>query len=182
MCLLLSGQKLWPFWTHQVHSSGGPGHHVVRLRLGTGERPEHQVFQAEGGRGEGRVRQAHGEEEEGLKPEHRRHRPPQAYATALKTLNGPFGSHNCAPLRCISRNSILVFLWLNSCWNSAEDDTIDIWTHFCLCTEYFSEDCAAAPQTFIGYSWFKSDGILPFIPIDVFFKGPMTFCTVFYSV
>lgn len=60
------GQELWPVWTHQVHPPGGPGHHVVRLRLGPGERPEQQVLQAEGGRREGRVRAAHGEEEEGL--------------------------------------------------------------------------------------------------------------------
>lgn len=60
------GQKLWSVWTHQVHPPGGPGHHVVRLRLGPGERPEQQVLQAEGSRREGRVRAAHGEEEEGL--------------------------------------------------------------------------------------------------------------------
>lgn len=54
-CFLSKGQKLWPVWSHQVHPPGGPGHHVVRLGLGSGERSEQQVLQAEGGRREGRV-------------------------------------------------------------------------------------------------------------------------------
>lgn len=61
-----SGQKLWPFWTHQVHSPGGPGHHIVWLGLGPGQRSEQQVLQAEGSRREGRLRPAHREEEEDL--------------------------------------------------------------------------------------------------------------------
>lgn len=61
-----SGQKLWSVWTHQIHPPGGPGHHVVRLGLGPGERSEQQVLQAEGGGREGRVRPAHSEEEEDL--------------------------------------------------------------------------------------------------------------------
>lgn len=65
------GQELWSFWTHQVHPPGGPGHHVIRLGLGSGERSEQQVLQAEGGRREGRVRPAHGEEEEDLRCEKR---------------------------------------------------------------------------------------------------------------
>lgn len=65
--VLSAGQKLWPLRTHQVHPPGGPGHHVLRLGLGPGERPEQQVLQAEGGGREGRVRQAHHQEEEALR-------------------------------------------------------------------------------------------------------------------
>lgn len=61
-----AGEKLWSVWTHQVHPPGGPGHHVLRLRLGPGEHPKQQVLQAEGSRGEGRVRSAHHQEEEDL--------------------------------------------------------------------------------------------------------------------
>lgn len=66
-CFLSKGQKLWAVWTHQVHPPGGPGHHVVRLGLGPGERSEQQVLQAEGGRREGRVWPAHSQEEEDLR-------------------------------------------------------------------------------------------------------------------
>lgn len=84
VCVSCKGEKLWSVWTHKVHPPGGPGHHVVRLCLGSRERSEHQVLQAEGSRREGRVWPAHREEEEDLRCTRRGYE--QAHGAAVKTL------------------------------------------------------------------------------------------------
>lgn len=50
------GEELWALGSDQVHTPGGPGHHILRLGLGPGECPEHQVLQAESSRRARRLR------------------------------------------------------------------------------------------------------------------------------
>ena len=56
--LCLPGEKLWSLWSHQVHSSRGPGHHAVRVPLGVRYCHEPQVPHVQGWGHETTVRSA----------------------------------------------------------------------------------------------------------------------------
>lgn len=65
------GQELWALRADKVHALSGPGHDLLRLSLGPGECPEHQVLQTEGSWCAGCLREAIRQETE----DHLRERP-----------------------------------------------------------------------------------------------------------